>query len=313
MWRQVSLMGSYLAQQLSPRRETDGVEVHSHSPRQNQASRATFPPPGAPLPPSFGSMQPPNPPLFQRQPQFDPFTESLPSSFMHWRQRSSADVSMPDYATTRGSSSRQVSDPMQGTEATNPGFESEHPPGIYESLIEALGPKAPSNTPKTGAATPVTAPTTANATASRKSSAPGSSSEHSVSDSLERNLRSALGNALMAAKSGSDMEDQVPTQTLKPIVNNSVRSRKENMVDTPLGQEPGAPASENSLRVVSQTFVTTNSAGTKRSRVVTPAAAKVIDDEDEPRTSPSLRKASRTSIRLDAKENERRASGIEQA
>lgn len=115
----------------------------------------------------------------------------------------------------------------------------------------------------------------------------------------------------MAAKSGPDIEDQASAQTLKPITNNSVRSRKENMHDTPLGQEPSAAANGIGTRVVSQTFVTTNSAGTKRSRVVTPAAAKVIDDEDEPRTSPSLRKASRTSIKQDGKENERRVSGIE--
>jgi len=30
----------------------------------------------------------------------------------------------------------------------------------------------------------------------------------------------------------------------------------------------------------------------KRQRIVSPAAAKVIDEEDEPRTSPSMRKAS---------------------
>jgi hypothetical protein len=311
MWRQVSLMGPYLAQQISPRREAD-IEVHSHSPRQTQASRAAFPPPGPPFPPpSFGSMQPPNPPLFQRQHQFDPFIEPLPSSFMHWRQRSSADVSMPDYATTRGSSSRQVSDPMQGTETTNPVFEAEQPSGMYESLIEALGPKAPSNTPKTRAATPVTAPATANVAVSRKSSLTGASTERGVSDSVERNLRTALGNALRA-KSGPEMEDQAPIQTLKQITNTSVRSRKENMHETPLGPEPSAAANENGTRVVPQSFVTTNSAGTKRSRVVTPAAAKVIDDEDEPRTSQSVRQVSRTSVKQDGKENERKASGIKQ-
>ncbi|KUJ22447.1 uncharacterized protein LY89DRAFT_762652 [Mollisia scopiformis] len=315
MWRQVSIMGPYLAQQLSPRREVDGVEAHSHSPRQNTATRAPFPPPGVPFPPpGFGSMQPPNPPLFQRQPAFDPFTdrsESMPPSFTHWRQRSSADVSMPDYATTRGSSSRQVSDPMQGTEATNPVFETEQNPGIYESLIEAMGPKAPSNTPKTGAGTPVTAPTTANAAVSRKSSTSGAG-DRVDSDSIERNLRAALGTALMAAKSAPDSEGQTPTLTLKPIAISGIKGRKENMQDSPLGPEPNATANENGVRVVSQTFVTTNSAGTKRSRVVTPASAKVIDDEDEPRTSPSLRKASRGSVKQDDKENERRVySGVE--
>ena len=38
---------------------------------------------------------------------------------------------------------------------------------------------------------------------------------------------------------------------------------------------------------------------------MTPAAAKVIDDEDEPRPSPSIRKASQASARTDGKENDR--------
>ncbi|KAE8452158.1 hypothetical protein EG329_001625 [Mollisiaceae sp. DMI_Dod_QoI] len=306
MWRQVSLVGPYLAQQLSPRREADGIEVHSHSPRQNPVVRAPFPPLGVQFqPPGFGSMQPPNPPLFQRQPPFDPFTDN--PAFTHWRQRSSADVSMPDYATTRGSSSRQVSDPMQGTESTNLIFESEQMPGVYDALIDALMPKAPSNTPQTGAATPVTAPTTANATVSRKSSATRAI-EPVTSESLENGLRSALGNSLPAAKSVTETEQQTPTMTLKPTRISSIKSRKENMQDSPPGSEPNAADNESGLRLASQTFVTTNSAGTKRSRVVTPAAAKVIDDEDEPRTSPSLRNVSR-STKQDGRESERKILG----
>lgn len=299
MWRQVSLVGPYLAtQQMSPRRDANSIE-HSHSPRQNPATRALFPPPGAQFPPpGFGSMQPPNPPLFQRQPVFDPFTESNHSAFTHWRQRSSADVSMPDYTASRGSSSRQVSDPMQITENTNQAFASEPMPGIYDSLIEAMMPKAPSNTPKTGTGTPVTAPPTANAGVSRRSSGAGAA-ERVASDSLERSLRSALGNTLMAAKPNPETEGQNATVMLKPTRISSVKSRKENMQESTLGPEPSAAINESAVRAVSQTFVTTNSAGTKRPRVVTPAAAKVIDDEDEPRSSPSLRKASRTSAKQD--------------
>lgn len=294
MWRQVSLVGPYLAtQQISPRRDANSIE-HSHSPRQNPATRAPFPPP----PPGFGSMQPPNPPLFQRQPAFDPFTESGNPAFTHWRQRSSADVSMPDYATSRGSSSRQVSDPMQISETTSQAFASEPMPGIYDSLIEAMIPKAPSNTPKTGAGTPVTAPHTANAGVSRRSSTTGNA-ERIVSDSLERSLRSALGNTLKVAKSNPETEEQNATVMLKPTRMSSVKSCKENMQESTLGPEPSAAVNESAIRAVSQTFATTNNAGTKRSRVVTPAAAKVIDDEDEPRSSPSLRKASRTSVKQD--------------
>ncbi|RAL66920.1 hypothetical protein DID88_007702 [Monilinia fructigena] len=45
----------------------------------------------------------------------------------------------------------------------------------------------------------------------------------------------------------------------------------------------------------SSLFTSTNVMGTKRQRNVTPASSKAIDDEDEPRSSPSLRKVSRQS------------------
>jgi len=73
---------------------------------------------------------------------------------------------------------------------------------------------------------------------------------------------------------------------------------------------------ENINRIISQApappaVATNTAAGTKRARVVTPASAKVIDDEDEPRSSPAVRKASRAST-SGGKENERRVfSGLE--
>lgn len=172
-------------------------------------------------------------------------------------------------------------------------------PGIYDSLIEAMMPKVPSNTPKTGAATPVTAPHTANAGVSRRSSGAGVLDRRVVSDSVERSLKSALGNTLMAAKSNPETDEQTATVMLKPTRISSVKSRKENMQESTLGPEPSAAVNESAVRAVSQTFATTNTAGTKRPRVVTPAAAKVIDDEDEPRSSPSIRKASRNSVKQD--------------
>lgn len=55
--------------------------------------------------------------------------------------------------------------------------------------------------------------------------------------------------------------------------------------------------------------MSTGNNGTKRQRVITPAAAKVIDDEDEPRTSPSIRKTSLGSMKQDGKGNERKVLG----
>jgi len=86
--------------------------------------------------------------------------------------------------------------------------------------------------------------------------------------------------------------------------------RKPSQTPAPTGNQVGTsrPASathENPTRRISQPFATTNNSGIKRQRVVTPAAAKVIDDEDEPRPSPSIRKASQASARTDGKENDR--------
>ena len=83
--------------------------------------------------------------------------------------------------------------------------------------------------------------------------------------------------------------------------------RKPSQTPAPTGNQVGTsrPASathENPTRRISQPFATTNNSGIKRQRVVTPAAAKVIDDEDEPRPSPSIRKASQASARTDGKE-----------
>lgn len=65
---------------------------------------------------------------------------------------------------------------------------------------------------------------------------------------------------------------------------------------------------ENTARK-SPMFITTNNSGTKRSRVVTPAAIKAIDDEDEPRASPSIRQASLGTVKQENREPERKVLG----
>ncbi|KAF4635493.1 hypothetical protein G7Y89_g2592 [Cudoniella acicularis] len=83
----------------------------------------------------------------------------------------------------------------------------------------------------------------------------------------------------------------------------SVKSRKENMQDSPRTDNEGT------ARKVAQPFSSASNSGNKRQRVVTPAASKVIDDEDEPRTSPNLRKISNKTVKQEPKENERRVLG----
>lgn len=91
---------------------------------------------------------------------------------------------------------------------------------------------------------------------------------------------------------------------------NSIWSRKENVYGSPSATDTFG--NEGALRKVAQTFTATNSSGTKRQRNVTPAASKVIDDEDEPRASPLLGKMSRGASKHEGREGERRVlSGIE--
>jgi hypothetical protein len=74
---------------------------------------------------------------------------------------------------------------------------------------------------------------------------------------------------------------------------------------------PEAPLkSANLLHISPNTFSTTSSnSGTKRQRVVTPAASKAIDFEDEPRTSPSFRKTSLANPRQDGDAGDRKVLG----
>jgi hypothetical protein len=64
----------------------------------------------------------------------------------------------------------------------------------------------------------------------------------------------------------------------------------------------------NTISSISSTTNLPNISGTKRQRVVTPAASKVIDDEDEPRKSPSVRISSRSALQ-EIKEGERKVLG----
>jgi hypothetical protein len=84
-----------------------------------------------------------------------------------------------------------------------------------------------------------------------------------------------------------------------------VKSRKENLHDLLNGNEIGTSTSDGTRKFAQPI-------ANKRQRVVTPAAFKVIDEEDEPRSSPTLRKVSQTAPSMEPKEIERRVlSGIE--
>jgi len=152
MWRQISLVGPYFAQQISPCQTSYGIEAHSHSPRHGPTSTR----PQLPAT-SIGSMLPPKVPVFPRHPTFDPFTEPVHTAFQGLRQPSSADVSMHDYSnsSTRASSSHHVTDPMLISERPEHRFESMQMAGAFESICEALMPSAPVNTPQNGEDTPV--------------------------------------------------------------------------------------------------------------------------------------------------------------
>jgi uncharacterized protein (DUF2235 family) len=86
-----------------------------------------------------------------------------------------------------------------------------------------------------------------------------------------------------------------------------VKSRKDYIQDSLELSEScqNENAAVNTIRSISSI---TNVSGTKRQRVVTPAASKVIDDEDEPRKSPSVRITSRSALQ-EIREGERKVLG----
>lgn len=146
MWRQVSLVGPYFAQNASPRQGSEDIEAHSHSPRHPVAG------PVPPLPaPLAGAMLPPTIPPFHRQSHYDPFTEPVHAAFAGWRH-SSADVSMPDYSSSnsRTTSVRQPSDPMIITEKQDRHNVPTEEPDAHEYLYDGVRnlPSAPANTPQ---------------------------------------------------------------------------------------------------------------------------------------------------------------------
>lgn len=94
-----------------------------------------------------------------------------------------------------------------------------------------------------------------------------------------------------------------------PILNSGligIKSRKENVQDYPSTSERLGAIDRTRKSV--QLVMSNSGSGAKRQRVVTPAAFKVIDEEDEPRSSPTRKTSQGTS----AQGGERRAlSGIE--
>ncbi|TVY37946.1 hypothetical protein LSUB1_G003161 [Lachnellula subtilissima] len=284
MWRQVSLVGPYFSQQFSPRKVSDIIDAHSHSPRHTNNTREAT---GA-TNSTIGSMFPP-PPNFPRQTTFDPFTETVHSAFTGWRQPSS-DVSMGDYSSsnTRASASRNVSDPMILTEKQDRRFESLQMAGAYESICEALSapmPAAPVNTPQNGADTRLSELPNAHTFRAKTAGA----RQPPVKLEIDPSLR--------------------PTPArIDASVINSVKSRQNNVQPPPL-ESTVNPSEVVLTRKASLQIATENHSGIKRQRVITPAASKVIDDEDEPRSSPSIRKVSVRVAKQDSKEGERKILG----
>ncbi|KAL2072570.1 hypothetical protein VTL71DRAFT_11913 [Oculimacula yallundae] len=336
MWRQVAIVGPYLAQQFSPRPGSDDIDVHSHSPRHGQSHKTSWPITG------IGSMPPP--PLFPRQTAYDPFVSDYSNNpaFSGWRHTSATDTSMPDYSTsnnTRPNSSRQVSDHMQVEKTGRSGqFESIQMPGAFESLCEALmPPTAPANTPDNGLAGNMASLSASSRRASSKMSIDGPVKAEEQQLAKPATSLKSSGFSNIKSRKENIQDSPLATINMNPIGNENATRKVSipyiNAINLLHAAEPNATGKENSVRKasqpsaspghqtgtvataaannenpprrISQPFTTTNNSGTKRQRVVTPAAAKVIDDEDEPRSSPSIRKVSQASIRTEGKENDR--------
>jgi hypothetical protein len=91
-----------------------------------------------------------------------------------------------------------------------------------------------------------------------------------------------------------------------------VKSRKENLQDSPEAHEAIISANDSTVRKVAQPFAINsgNTSGAKRQRIITPASFMAIDEEDEPKSSPTLRLSSRGNI-VDGDVERRVLSGIE--
>jgi hypothetical protein len=88
-----------------------------------------------------------------------------------------------------------------------------------------------------------------------------------------------------------------------------MKGRKENVQASPLEPTVNPADIEGISRKVSMQIVSENNGSLKRQRIITPAASKAIDDADEPRSSPSLRKVSVRSTKQYSKEGERKVLG----
>jgi hypothetical protein len=89
---------------------------------------------------------------------------------------------------------------------------------------------------------------------------------------------------------------------LTPSLTN-IQGKKENVQEYPGKGE--VCAATDRFRRATQPSMSTSSSGAKRQRIVTPAAFKVIDEEDEPRSSPTRK----TSQATPAYDGERKVLG----
>jgi hypothetical protein len=300
MWRQVSIVGPYYTQQFSPQQNRDGMEDHTHSPRR--AVQINQPNANVNIGPLFNQNQQ----AFPRQPTFDPFTEPVHNAFSSWRNGSSTDLSMPDYSksNTRTNSSRQVTDPVV-SDKLGGNQQNMHTAGAYESICEALIPRAPDNTPANGERE---ASETSKAIAVAMTALSDSTSAAAIKCSVKRAAEMNFGTDSSVATKCLQLtfcsvkleppETSITRSAARiPSTAESVQSRKENMPDSPHSMDLRLPSNEGSVNKMPPSFQPPNHGANKRQRIVTPAASKAIDDEDEPRSSPSVRKISGMSVK----------------
>lgn len=293
MWRQVSLVGQYIAQQsVSPRKISGEDELHSHSPCRGIAPARSF---GTK---SLSGMLAPVMP--KASSSSDPFTDKVNLAFQGWRRTSINDISMPDYSSS-GSGytrypSRQVTDPMSVT-----GFESAAVSYSHaDSYNETVGPRPPANTPQNESTARTQHTTAIDHTHTRKSI----SRKNTMSQAAEEIMPLSdivTGGPDQAFAPGTVVVHQ------RPNANDSIKGRKENITHSPASARYGSDGANEHFNVISEAFSTAANVNNKRQRVVTPAASKAIDDEDEPRSSPTARKVSRTNAKEAQTQTQKRA------
>jgi hypothetical protein len=162
-----------------------------------------------------------------------------------------------------------------------------HMIGPYDTIYDSYNPRAPDNTPANGERESSESST---AIAVALTALSDSNNGFHTRSSAKRAAESTVGSVPIKVEYRERIASPVGSRL--PSASDIVQGRKENMTDSSHIEDSRFMSEGAIYHKIPPPFQPPNHGANKRQRMVTPAAAKVIDDEDEPRSSPSVRKVS---------------------